>query len=86
MLRSESIGATDYVLTYMHLQYCPEDDYGSLPNALEGKGLEVILVFFDLKSDWPKRGYLRERTGGVRMVNELRTNGLRPTPGPPTLI
>jgi hypothetical protein len=67
-------------------QYCPEDDYGSPPNALEGKGLEVILVFFDLKSDWSKRGYLRERTGGVRMVNELRTNGLRATPGPPTLI
>jgi hypothetical protein len=38
------------------LQYCPEDDYGSSPNALEGKGLEVILVFFDLKSDWPRRG------------------------------
>jgi hypothetical protein len=26
-------------------QYCPEDDYGSPPNALAGKGLDVILVF-----------------------------------------
>jgi hypothetical protein len=63
---------------------CPEDDYGISPNALEGKGLDAIFVFFDLKSDWPKRGC--RRTAGVRMVNELRTNGLRPTPGPPTLI
>jgi hypothetical protein len=36
-------------------QHCPEDDCGSPPNALGGKGLDVIVVFFDLKSDRSKR-------------------------------
>jgi hypothetical protein len=36
-------------------QDCPEDDCGSPPNALGGKGLDVIVVFFDLKSDRSKR-------------------------------
>jgi hypothetical protein len=36
-------------------QDCPEDDCGSSPNALGGKGLDVIVVFFDLKSDRSKR-------------------------------
>jgi tetratricopeptide (TPR) repeat protein len=37
------------------IQDCPEDDCGSPPNALGGKGLDVIVVFFDLKSDRSKR-------------------------------
>jgi hypothetical protein len=34
-----------YPLALIRYQYCPEDDYGSPPNALEGKGLEVIFGF-----------------------------------------
>jgi hypothetical protein len=44
-------------------QYCPEDDYGSPPNTLAGKGLDVILVFFDLRTDGSERGYLKEKAG-----------------------
>jgi Tol biopolymer transport system component len=40
---------------FIYYQHCPEDDCGSPPNALGGKGLDVIVVFFDLKSDRSKR-------------------------------
>ena len=66
-------------------QYCPEDDCWSHPNALGGKGLDGILVFFDLKSD-RRKGRLEGEGRGVRMRNELWPNGFRPTPGPPALL
>ena len=67
-------------------QYCPEDDYGSPPNALAGKGLDVILVFFDLKSDRFEKGLPEGEGRGVRMMNELWPNSFRPTLGPPALL
>ena len=44
-------------------QYCPGDGCGSPPNAVGGKGLDVIAGFFDLKSDRSKRACLGEKAG-----------------------
>jgi hypothetical protein len=65
-------------------QYCPGDDNGSLPNGLKRNELDVILVFFDLKSEKHKRACRRGRTESVRMANELRPNSFCPTPGSST--
>jgi hypothetical protein len=56
------------------------------PQCTGRKGIRGDFGFFRFEVRLAKKGLPRERTVGVRMVNELRTNGLRPTPGPPTLI
>ena len=35
-------------------QYCPEDGFSDPANAMQGKELNAILVFFDLKSEESK--------------------------------
>jgi hypothetical protein len=54
-IHSEADDAQSEVATLKSDQYCPGDDCGSPPNALGGKGLDVIVVFFDLKPDRSKR-------------------------------
>jgi hypothetical protein len=41
-------------LAYMWVQYCPEDGFRDPANAMQGKELNAILVFFDLKSEESK--------------------------------
>lgn len=82
---TDVLGHSPHKRFYKKVQYCPEDDCGSPPNALGGKGLDVIVVFFDLKSD-RRKGPLEGEGRGVRMRNELWPNSFRPTPGPPALL
>jgi hypothetical protein len=35
-------------------QYCPEDGFRDPANRMQGKGLNAVLVFFDLKSEESK--------------------------------
>jgi hypothetical protein len=37
------------------LQYCPEDGFKDPANPMQSKGLNAVLVFFDLKSKSRKR-------------------------------
>ena len=42
--------AVDGLSVYIQPQYCPEDGFRGPANAMQGKELDAILVFVDLKS------------------------------------
>jgi hypothetical protein len=46
-------------------QYCPEDGFSDPANAMQGKELNAILVFFDLKSE-ESNGLGRGKVGEVQ--------------------
>jgi hypothetical protein len=41
-------------------QYCPEDGFRNPANPMQGKGLNAVLVFFDLKSEESKAAFSEE--------------------------
>jgi hypothetical protein len=44
----------------MRFQYCPEDGFRNPANPMQGKGLNAVLVFFDLKSEESKAAFSEE--------------------------
>jgi hypothetical protein len=47
-------------------RYCPEDSFRNAANAMEGKELDAILVFFDLKSTESKTALPEGKWGEVQ--------------------
>jgi hypothetical protein len=41
-------------------QYCPEDGFKDSANPMRSKGLNAVLVFFDLKSEKSKTAFSEE--------------------------
>jgi hypothetical protein len=41
-------------------QYCPEDGFKDSANPMQSKGLNAVLVFFDLKSEKSKTAFSKE--------------------------
>jgi hypothetical protein len=62
--RSEQIGLQkidDFATpTINYGQYCPEDGFRNPANPMQGKGLNAVLVFFDLKSEESKAAFSEE--------------------------
>jgi len=44
----------------IYYQYCPEDGFRNPANPMQGKGLNAVLVFFDLKSEESKAAFSEE--------------------------
>jgi hypothetical protein len=48
-----------FVFTFVN-QYCPEDGFRNPANPMQGKGLNAVVVFFDLKSEESKAAFSEE--------------------------